>query len=209
MSLPSTRDYFFLNDPTYKRNWAENIKNMIVSLAVMSQQRENYEILIAWNGAVCRPNPQKRADILDPGNTTMVCTYIPLQYLQEYKIKLLYQVDIGICSLPQSTSSTATSFSSTATAFSSAVTVFSSTGASLPIALPLTSSSTATSPSSTSAASSAFSTSTISRGSISPATNVVCSQNYSKSYRGKVTLISLADIWLASGHFFKSVPKRS
>ena len=87
ISLPSNRDRFHMDTPYYKSQWALNIKSRIIELAQEAQALpgRKRDILIAWNGApTCRPDPQKRADILDPGNTTFVCTYLPLQYLQEY-----------------------------------------------------------------------------------------------------------------------------
>ena len=100
MSLPSTRINFnmdiYPSHPEYlfyKRTWAGKIKDMIITFAVMRQEEKNYGIPIAWNAAVCGAEPQKRADILDPGITTLVCTYIPLfLYSICRNIKLNYYI---------------------------------------------------------------------------------------------------------------------
>ena len=66
-----------MDTPHYKSNWAGDIKDMITYLANEAQKRFSHDIPIVWNGALCRTDPQKRADtILDPGNTAFVCIFL-------------------------------------------------------------------------------------------------------------------------------------
>ena len=85
-----------MDTPDHKSKWAGNIKDLITYLANEAQTRFNHDIPIAWNGALCRTDPQKRTDttILDPGNTTFVCTYLPLLYSICGNILINYYINL-------------------------------------------------------------------------------------------------------------------